>query len=117
MSANSIQMMTGGIIEGETVGLPPGPWKMEPCKACGTPLFDQRFIMMNQSCILAKDGKDKTALHPVMTCSQCGWVHGSPVQEKEPPTVETQADNIHVFEGPPTLEKCEESEASPPQSV
>ena len=99
-----------GIIEGADYGLPPGPWQMEPCKACKSPMFDQRFIMMHQSGIIATDGKDKTALHPVMTCCSCGWVHGSPVEENGPPTVEGIAenlaedtpDNIHVFNPAPT---------------
>ena len=116
MNSNPMNFL-GGVMEGAELGLPPGPWQMQPCKACNSPLFDQRFIMMHQSCILAKDGKDKTALHPVMTCSQCGWVHGSPVEEKEQPTVETQKDNIHVFQRPPSLEELEKDEAPPPPSL
>ena len=115
MNQDPVSMMvSGGMINGEDIGLPPGPWQMEPCKSCNSPMFDQRFIMMHQSMIVASDGKDKTALHPIMTCSQCGWVHGSPVQEKEPPTVENMPDDIRVFEGPPTLEA--RGEEPPPQS-
>ena len=104
-------MMNNGkpvTVEGASLGLPPGPWQLDPCKSCGSAVFDQRFMLMKQSMIVAPDGKEKTALHPVMTCSQCGWVHGSPVEEKEPPSSKNVTkDNIHVFDMPPELKNTE----------
>jgi len=111
-----------GMIEGSMLGLPEGPWTQESCGNCGGTVFDQRVMLLKQSAVAIQgDGKEKFAPYPLMSCSQCGWIHGTSVKEKgnpstadvqEPPS-ESAPDNIHVFGSPPTLKACDE-EGPPP---
>ena len=99
----------------EMGGLPAGDWMPDPCHNCGCPVYDQKFMIMRQSMLLSTDGREKIGLHPVMTCAQCGWVHGSKVEDKAAPTVDDVPDNItKLILKPNTAPDGDPSDMPPP---